>query len=155
MTPGDLQSALRASNIFATGFGGANYACPTVAWLTGPCYNGFRQQLFSAGITAWMTGFNCRMFTLACLVYADACDALTVNAAPGTDTLAIGSFWFVPGPERFTGLNPPLAGTYSGEGHAVIVALTDDGIKFMDPQSGTIWDMTQGELNSARLVFFP
>lgn len=157
MTPAELQSTLRASGIYAVGFGGANYQLPTLAWLQNTFYPAMRQELFGEGITAWSQAFNCRLFTLDALVFADKCDAETVNAAPGTDTLAIGSFWFVPDAARFGNSETPglLAGTYSGEGHAILCCVTDQGIKFLDPQSNTIWALSAAELNSQRLTFFP
>ena len=155
MTQGDLLQSFRNVGIYVTSqLGGANYAVPTLAWLKGPCYDAFKAKYFADGIAAWSPRFNCRLFALSFVVFANECNALTNGGPANEDTLTLGMFEFIPDPSRFGG-DAPLAGTYSGEGHAIWIALTEQGVKLVDPQSNYDWVLTETEKSSAREVFLP
>lgn len=117
----------------------AAYAVVSSAWLAG-YYERFRADLFAKDVTGWEGRFDCNKFAAAYCAgaqlefYRDNFHARTPAQA-----LAVGEVWFKP--ER-----PARAGDASG--HAIVAAITERGVVFIEPQTGNEVRLTAGELAS-------
>lgn len=121
-------------------FGGVQYAVPTLAWLRGPFWNFFRGRLWDENLQAWRVGWECRDFARAYACAAQECNALA-SAAPG-DALVVGEFWFRP------------HGNPVGSDHAICPAITDQGLVFIEPQTGDIRPVTPTEILTCAFLRF-
>ena len=147
----NLPGWINQSKVFC---GGSNYAAPTLAWLQGTFYDFFRARLWSDSLQAWVVKWECRDFARAYACYAQECNALTPATPGGADILTVGEVWFIPDADRY-GVNAgQLAGTPSGGGHAINLALVETGWVFIDPQVNLLWQMTEAELKSIYFLRF-
>lgn len=128
-------------------FGGLNFAVPTVAWLQGPCYEYFRARYWSLDLDKWQFRWECRDFARAFAVCAHECHALTPGAPAEADALAVGEFWFTPD-------TSVLANPAAPQGHAINACLTDQGLIYIEPQTGKLWPLTQNEFLRRYFVRF-
>lgn len=124
----------------AVDFGGLKYAVPTLARLTGSCYAAFKKRLFDEDLQVWKVKWQCRDFVRAFACFVQECNADTQNTPDGDDACAVGEFWFYPDG------NPP------GLGHAVCICVTDEGLKFLDPQTNLVRIMSETELLSCAFL---
>jgi len=118
--------------------GDRSYAVVDSAWLKS-YYTTFRAELFRLGVTKWDGRFDCNHFasfytSLAqTKFYADNFQSWT-----SAQSLAVGTFWYV-----------------SARGpHAIVVAITERGVVFIEPQTGQEITLTPGERQSAFLIVF-
>lgn len=123
-------------------FGGANYAVPTVAWLTGPFWQYFKAKLWSDDVDTWSVKWECRDFARAYACFAQLANARSSGTPDGDDALAVGEFWFHPD------TNPP------GEDHAICACITDQGLTFIEPQTGAVRPMSATEIASCTFARF-
>lgn len=110
------------------------YACPTLQWLTGDFWTWFKSKRWELGLTTWKRNNDCDNFARAYAQYAADCHALTTDAAEG---LAVGEFYYT---------------RADGAKHAIIVALTDVGVVYIEPQLGTQLMLTPQEIASCFFV---
>lgn len=104
-------------------------------------YPRFRKELSRAGVSRWNDRFNCRQFTgfyvdLAQSSHSSACWDHLLPARP----LALGEVWY----QRDKDCGR----------HAVVVALTERGRIFVEPQTGQELHLSQKELASIYLAVF-
>lgn len=104
-------------------------------------YPRFRKELSRAGVARWNDRFNCRQFTgfyvdLAQSSHTSACWDQLLPARP----LALGEVWY----QRDKDCGR----------HAVVVALTERGRIFVEPQTGQELQLSQKELASIYLAVF-
>lgn len=141
-----IQLALLAAGVLCfVNLGATNYAVPTVAYLQGPLYDSFKARYWADGADTWSIRWACRDFTRAAACLASEENALTANAPEGTDAIAVLEVWFHPDASR--GLNIP-----AGEGHAVVLSFTEQGIVGIDYQNGQRWDFSPTEFSSFYFV---
>lgn len=132
MTSSDLRALfVSGTPIFV---GGTNYAKPTVAWLTGDFWQYFKAQLWDENLDKWTVTWECRDFARAFACLAQVCNAKTPGIPAGVDALAVGEFWFHPDG------NPPF------QDHAICPCVTDEGLIFIDPQTGLLRPVSSNEL---------
>lgn len=115
----------------------ATYATPTLAYLTGPFFRFFWNQRTNAGLMKWERKNDCDNFARA---YAQcAADAHALTTAGTSEGLAVGEF-----DHHKAGAGP----------HAIIVAFTDAGQVFIEPQNGKQITLTPDEIASCFHVRF-
>lgn len=109
----------------------ATYGKPTVAWLREKFWPWFQKQRFDLGLNKWERRNDCDNFARAYAQSAADCHALT-KGADDAEGLAVGEFYYV--------------GTSHVKGpHAIVVAFTDDGKVFIEPQTGQRIALTPSE----------
>lgn len=117
----------------------STYAKPTSAWLRDkfwPWFKGARENL---GLMTWTRKNDCDGFSRAYAQAASDCHALT--AGEESEGLAVGEFFYV--------------GTTHVQGpHAIVVAFTDEGKLYLEPQTGQRIALTPTEEISAFFVHF-
>lgn len=114
------------------------YAEVNSAWLK-KFYHDYRAKLAELGIVKWDDRYDCRRF--AGMFTELAQTAFFVEAfhdSTPAHTLALGPVWY----QRSNGRG----------GHAIIVAFTERGRIFLDPQSGDEVQLTQAEQKSIYLA---
>jgi hypothetical protein len=115
------------------------YAIVSSGWLPG-FYERFRADLFAKDVTGWEGRFDCNKFAAAFCAgaqvefYRDNFQSRTPAQA-----LAVGEVWYQP--ER-------RARPGDASGHAIVAAITERGVVFIEPQTGQEVRMTPGELAS-------
>ena len=140
MTQADLRALfIQGTPIFV---GGSNYAKPTTAWLTGPFWQWFKAMLWDEDLDKWTPPWECRDFARAYACLAQVCNARTAALPAGMDALAVGEFWFHPDG------NPPL------EDHAICACVTEEGLIFIEPQTGLVRPVSPNELLTCKFARF-
>jgi hypothetical protein len=133
-------SALELRQAVPLGFGGIfsddSFAIPTKRWLLEDFWVWFYERRLELGLMKWTRNNDCDNFARAYAQYAADCHALTSNQTEG---LAVGEFYYRPA---------------SGGGHAIVIALTDEGVIFIEPQTGKQLQLTQEEISSCFFVRF-
>lgn len=133
LTPAEVRATIGAH---AT-LGDSSYAQVNSSSLRG-FYEAFRADLFARGVTKWDQRFDCNHFasyfvSLAQVqFYRD-----NFHGRTQAQTLALGVYWY------------HQAGTGS---HAIVVALTERGLIFIEPQTGVELSLTEPERESAFMV---
>lgn len=122
-------------------FGASTYAVPTLAWLQGPCWQGFRARLWGENLDRWQVRWQCRDFARAYATFALECWA-TTQTVSGDDGLAVGEMWFTPDAAQ------PL------DGHAICPVITDQGLQYIEPQTGALWPITPAQFSSRYFLRF-
>lgn len=139
-----LSSGGRVSGqVLAATFGGAivgddSYAVVSRAALPA-MYEMFRADLFAKGVTRWDERFDCNHFASYYVSLAQVryfLGGFHTFAAP--QSLALGVYWYKDG----------------AFAHALVVALTDDGIVYIEPQTGKEVVLTAKQQAGAFLKFF-
>lgn len=124
-------------------FGGIDYAVPTLAWLQGPLWDFFKARYWSTNSDKWKLRWECRDFARAYACAAQECWGNTMgDSAPGSDALAVGEIWFTPD------VSLPL------NGHAVCPVITENGLQFIEPQTGQLYPMTPEQSASKYFLRF-
>jgi hypothetical protein len=117
-------------------FGCVNYEVPTLDWVQNVAWPAFRDWLFANGLDKWAERFECRDFARMFAAFCVMCWARTKTVASTSDGVSIGEIWFVPDPTDLT------------SGHAICPLLCDQGLVFIEPQTGAVYPMTQAQINS-------
>lgn len=117
--------------------GDANYAQVNSAWLH-QFYQDYRNELSRIGIIKWDARFNCRHFAS---YYAELAQSRFFSQNFQSDTaahaLALGPIWYQK--------------DHGKSGHAIIMALTEKGRIFIEPQTGEEVQLSSTEQAS---IFF-
>lgn len=122
--------------------GDEQYAEVNSKWLA-DYYDDYRKTLFDQGVTKWDAKFDCDHFAgfyvaLAKIrFFTETFHTVTTAKAP-----ALAEYWYRK--EEGEG----------GGGHAVVVALTEQGTWFIEPQTGERLFLSTDEQNSKYLVKF-
>lgn len=101
-------------------------------------YANFRDALSKQGLVKWDARFDCNHFAALYVSLAQA--AYTVAAwqsSSPAQTLALAEVWYVRG---------------SGGGHAIVSAVTERGLLFIEPQTGLELSLTAAEQRSIYLT---
>lgn len=122
-------------------FGASSYAVPTLAWLQGDLWKFFKARLWSENLDTWKVRWECRDFARAYACSALECWADTPGANPD-DGLAVGEVWFIPDP------------TQPSSGHAICPVITENGLQFIEPQTGQLYPMTAAQLSTRYFLRF-
>ncbi len=118
--------------------GDAAYAQVSAAWLKS-YYASFRSSLFREGVVKWDERFDCNHFASFYIALAQV-RFFTENFQTKTaaQTLALGECWY-----------------HSERGpHAIVMAVADTGIVYIEPQTGAQLVLTGEEIASRFLVKF-
>lgn len=101
-------------------------------------YRRYRSQLSRMGVVKWSERYDCRRFAG---LFTELAQNQFFNEAFHSDTpagtLALGPVWYRPGGSEI--------------GHALVVAMTERGAIYLDPQSGREVNLTANERAS---IFF-
>lgn len=117
-------------------FGDATYAKPTLNWLQTKFWDWFSKWRWEMGLNKWTRKHDCDNFARAYVSAAHDCHALTTG--DDSEGLAVGELWYV------TKVGP----------HAIVCAVTDHGLIFIEPQNNHQLILTQSELDSCFFVHF-
>jgi hypothetical protein len=119
--------------------GDSAYAEVNSAWLRG-YYDEFRSEIFRQGVTTWDTRFDCNHFASYYAALAQTKFYLAnFQSRTRAQSLAVGTLWYT---------------RAAGGGHAIVIAVTERGTLYIEPQTGQEVALTQAELNSATLKVF-
>ncbi len=113
-------------------FADATYAKPTLSWLKKQFwtwYQGFRWEM---NLNKWTRKNDCDNFARSYAQAAQDCHSLSQD--PGdNEGLAVGEFWYH---------------KKTGGAHAVIIAVTDQGRIFIEPQNNEQLVLTESEIST-------
>lgn len=98
-------------------------------------------MMLLAGCGKWSTRWQCRDFARAFATFAQLAHTNTL-ASRDADALAVGETWFLP--------NPDL----KNDGHAVCPVICDQGLVFIEPQTGERYPMTEPQRATAYFLRF-
>lgn len=99
-----------------------NYAEVNSRWLR-QFYPRFRNELFRGGVVKWDSRFNCKHFTGLYVELAQARFYMeSFHQRTNANTLALGQVWYHRDNDR--------------GGHAIVVAFTERGRVYIEPQTG-------------------
>jgi hypothetical protein len=102
-------------------------------------YEEFRGELFSKGVTKWDERFDCNHFASYYVALAQTKYYLAnFHSGAAPQSLALGVYWLKDG----------------NGAHALVVALTDAGIVFIEPQTGKEVALTGKQKAGAFMKFF-
>ncbi len=135
MTNAELKSKLPL--LAPAYFADASYAKPTLAWLQGPFWTWFIAQRQAYGLNTWTRKNDCDNFARAYAQAAQDCHSVSQDPT-NQEGLAVGEFWY-------HGPNGP---------HAIIIAVTDKGIVYLEPQNNHQLILTPSEISSCFYVRF-
>lgn len=114
-----------------------NYAKPALAWLTDVFWNWFWADRTNKGLLKWDRRNDCDNFARA---YAQSCEDCHAITAGNTDEgLAVGQFYY----------HQDIGGV-----HAIVAAVTENGLTFIEPQTGAVLKLTDKEISTAFLCLF-
>lgn len=113
------------------------YAKPKLAWLTDKFWPWFKNARWKSNTDKWTRKNDCDNFARAYCVFAQ--DAHADTPLNDDEGLAVGEFCYV---------------RSSGEAHAIVVALTDVGLVYIEPQTGEVLGLTPQEKSSCFRVSF-
>lgn len=118
--------------------GDTAYAEVRSAWLR-EYYSEFRAEVFRQGVTKWDERFDCNHFATYYVALAQTKFYLAAFHSPTpAQSLAVGTFWY-----------------QSPRGpHAIVVALTERGAVYIEPQTGAELQLTPEQRASAWLRVF-
>lgn len=115
------------------------YSQVNSAWLK-DFYPTFRAEIFRQGVVKWDDRFDCNHFASYYVALAQTQFYLAAwRSGTPAQSLAIGQFWYV---------------RKSGIGHALVVALTERGPVFIEPQTGAEVKLTPEERAACLAVIF-
>lgn len=118
--------------------GGKEYAEVSSVWLR-QFYDKYRSELAGLGIVKWDERFDCRRFAGMFTELAQTEFFLKAfHERVAANTLALGQVWYRP--------------DNSLTGHAIVVAFTERGRVFLDPQNGRELTLSLQEENSIYMV---
>lgn len=117
-------------------FGKTQYAEVSHAWLLW-AYDDFRAEISAGqfGVTGWDDRAECTFFTTAFEAFAQKrYFAQAFHSSIPAPGIAVGAQWYT------------LAA--DGEGHSLVVAITERGREFFEPQTGKFVTLTQEQIDS-------
>lgn len=104
-------------------------------------YDTFRSALFADGVVKWDERYDCNHFAGYYVAKAQTGFYLAnFHGRTPAQTLALGTYWYRRGG--------------SGSGHAIVAAITERGLVFIEPQNGQEVSLTPAEQASAFLKVF-
>lgn len=120
--------------------GDTHYTQVRRAWLA-DFYARWRADLFRKGVVKWDARFDCNRFA-GHYVSAAQVEYFIANFHSWTagQALAVGEFWYLP--------------DGASSRHAVVIAFTDRGVVFIEPQTGQEMALTVSERASASVIRF-
>src|SRR5574343_24812 len=132
--------ALEAAGNLGTA-GDGFYAEVNSAWLKS-YYASFRDSLFREGVVKWDEKFDCNHFASFYVALAQLrFFSLNFHSSTAAQSLAVCEFWYKPEWAK-------------GQGHAIVAAVTERGMVYVEPQTGTELQLTPNEIASRYLVKF-
>lgn len=135
MTPQDIRSLLPSTAYFYAA--DVSYSRPTLAWLTDVFWNWFWSDRTNKGLLKWDRRNDCDNFARA---YAQSCEDCHAITAGNTDEgLAVGQFYY----------HQDIGGV-----HAIVAAITEKGLTFIEPQTGAVLKLTDKEISTCFLALF-
>jgi hypothetical protein len=138
MTGRTLDRAAIAHSLPTAQFGDSLYAEVNSEWLK-DFYRKYRSELSRLGVVKWSNRYDCRRFAG---LFTELAQSQFFSQAFHSDTaahtLALGPVWYRP--------------ENSQVGHAIIAAMTERGIIYLDPQNGQEVNLTKRERASIFLA---
>jgi len=135
MNQADLRSLFPSTAYFYAA--DDSYAKPALAWLLGPFWAWFWNDRTNKGLLAWDRRNDCDNFARS---YTQGCEDCHAITAGNTDEgLAVGQFYY----------HRDIGGA-----HAIVAAVTDAGLVFIEPQTGLRLALSPKEISTAFLVLF-
>lgn len=116
-----------------------DYALPTTSWLLTTFYPWWQDQRNSLGLTTWTRINDCDNFARAYAQAAQDCYALTPVDGTRPEALAVGELCYIKD---------------GSGGHAIVLAITEDGKVFIEPQTGKRIFLSPTEIDSCFFVRF-
>lgn len=132
MTRDEAQARLPFSALFAD----ESYAAPTLRWLQGAFWDSFQADRF-AKVGRYTRKNDCDNWARAYAQHAQDCHAQT--AGTEAEALAVGEFFYT---------------RSDGTAHAICAALTEQGLTFIEPQTGAALTLTPAEIMSCTFARF-
>lgn len=122
--------------------GDVRYAVVRHDWVVA-YYKQFRQELFDKDVVKWDERFDCNHFASYFVSSAQVrFYAENWGTSNPANTLAMGSYWYIK--DSKTTL----------QGHALVMVITEFGVEYFEPQTGTYVTLSANEkLRSMLLVF--
>lgn len=134
MTGRTLNRAAIGSTLPMARFGDDLYAEVNSEWLK-EFYRTYRAKLSKLGVVRWDQRYDCRRFAgLFTELAQNQFFNQSFHSDTPADTLALGPVWYLRADGR--------------GGHAIVVALTERGTIYLDPQNGEEVHLTAGEKDS-------
>lgn len=116
--------------------GDSAYAEVSSVWLA-EFYETYKAELFRQGVVKYDSRFDCNHFAAYYASLAQTKFYLNnFQSWTKAQSLAVGQFWYF----------------RNGSGHAIVIALTERGVVFVEPQTGLEVVLTPTERQSAYLV---
>jgi hypothetical protein len=114
----------------------ASYEQVRSEWLVAN-WSRFRDELFAKEVTGWDQRFDCNKFAAAFVSFVQM-EYYRQNWGTWNkgQAAAVGEFWYVP------------KGSKPGTGHAIVSAMTERGLVFLEPQTGRFLALTKEEQES-------
>jgi len=113
-----------------TTFSDSTFNLPTKTWLFSKFYPYFSKELERLGIIEWSEKFDCEDFAA---MYKILCQVCHKNSRSTQGGLAVGAVDYQKD---------------SGEYHCINIAFTDQGLVFIEPQTGKELKLSENEKNS-------
>ena len=135
MTPSVLRSLFPPTAYFYAA--DESYAKPTLAWLLDEFWMWFWRDRTDKGLLKWTRRNDCDGFARSYAQSAQDCHAIT--AGNTDDGLAVGQFFY----------HQDIGGA-----HAIVAAVTEVGVVFIEPQTGKRLKLTDKEISTCFLVLF-
>lgn len=106
-------------------------------------YSEFRDELFRKDLVRWDTRFDCNQFASYYVSLAKIRHyARNWSSRDRAQSVAVGFVWYHPDG------NPP------GQNHAIVCAVTPEGVVYLEPQTGRYLNLSPAEVQSILLRFF-
>lgn len=123
-------------------FSDATYARPTKRWLEEDFWKWFTSWRFEMGLSNWTRRNDCDNFARAYAQAAQDCHALSVarRGEGEAEGLAVGEFHYYS--QRLHGW------------HAIVIAVVETGLIFVEPQNNRQLVLTESELRSCVFCYF-
>jgi hypothetical protein len=119
--------------------GDSSYTVVRKDWLV-DFYPKYRDRLFKLGVAKADDSFDCNHFSYNFVALAQTDYYVTsFHDRIRGDTLAVGLIWYI---------------TRFGQGHSIVMAVTEQGIVYMEPQTGQFVTLTESEKATITLKLF-
>jgi hypothetical protein len=116
-----------------------SYARPTNDWIFNKFYPWFKTKRWNNDVSRWTRKNDCDNFARAFCVFAQDAHADSVGSTD--EGLAVGEFCYI-GSSHVKGP------------HAIVCAFTEDGLIFIEPQTGQRLALTPSEIQTCFRVSF-
>lgn len=145
---GQIISKIDLCNLFGASYtilrnvyaGDSHYAVVNSKYLP-EFYDEFRKELFDKGVVKWDERFDCNHFASYYISLAQVkFYAKSWNSNTKAQTLAMGIYWYTKDNNQGN--------------HAIVVILTENGLVYLEPQTGKMVKLTESEKNSSFLKVF-